>query len=67
MFEWLSSVRPHTARSSDEFLLEQYASLRRQIPLMYALMFINVVFLGIETFRAVPFGISLVSRWHCRR
>jgi diguanylate cyclase (GGDEF)-like protein len=25
---------------------------------MYALMFINVVFLGIETFRAVPFGIS---------
>jgi diguanylate cyclase (GGDEF)-like protein len=58
MFEWLSSVRPHTARPSDEFLLEQYASLRRQIPLMYALMFINVVFLGIETFRDVPLGMS---------
>jgi diguanylate cyclase (GGDEF)-like protein len=58
MFEWLSSVRPHTAQPSDEFLLEQYASLRRQIPLMYALMFINVVFLGIETFRDVPWGMS---------
>jgi diguanylate cyclase (GGDEF)-like protein len=58
MFEWLSSVRPHTARPSDEFLLEQYASLRRQIPLMYALMFINVVFLGIATFRDVPWGMS---------
>jgi diguanylate cyclase (GGDEF)-like protein len=58
MFEWLSSVRPHTVQPSDEFLLEQYASLRRQIPLMYALMFINVVFLGIETFRDVPWGMS---------
>jgi diguanylate cyclase (GGDEF)-like protein len=58
MIEQLSRLRRHTARPSDEFLLEQYASLRRQIPLMYALMFINVLFLGIETFRDVPWGMS---------
>lgn len=46
------------ASPSDGFLLEQYAALRRQIPLMYALMFINVLFLGVESFRDVPFGMS---------
>jgi diguanylate cyclase (GGDEF)-like protein len=58
MVEWLSGMRSHDARPSDEFLLEQYATLRRQIPLMYALMFINVLFLGVETFRDVPWGLS---------
>ncbi|WP_260598566.1 putative bifunctional diguanylate cyclase/phosphodiesterase [Sphingomonas endolithica] len=46
------------APPSDEFLLEQYVTLRRQIPLMYALMFINVLFLGFESFRDVPLGMS---------
>jgi predicted signal transduction protein with EAL and GGDEF domain len=55
--------RPHLPRlraapKSDELLLEQYLTLRKQIPLMYSLMFINVSFLGFETFRDVPLGLS---------
>lgn len=49
-----SSAQPAT----DDFLLGQYHALRRQIPLMYAVMFINVLFLGIATFRDVPWGMS---------
>lgn len=49
-----SSANPAT----DDFLLGQYHALRRQIPLMYAVMFINVLFLGIATFRDVPWGMS---------
>ncbi|WP_076068165.1 putative bifunctional diguanylate cyclase/phosphodiesterase [Sphingomonas montana] len=56
MFE-LFRLRSRTP-PSDAFLLEQYATLRRQIPLMYALMFINVLFLGIATFHDVPLGMS---------
>ncbi|MEG3089662.1 putative bifunctional diguanylate cyclase/phosphodiesterase [Sphingomonas sp. PB4P5] len=58
MFEWLPELRVRRLPASDAFLLEQYGALRRQIPLMYALMFINVLFLGIESFRDVPFGMS---------
>jgi diguanylate cyclase (GGDEF)-like protein len=58
MFEWLSDMKLRRAPPSDEFLLEQYVTLRRQIPLMYALMFINVLFLGFESFRDVPLGMS---------
>lgn len=58
MFEWLPEFRLRRMPASDTFLLEQYAALRRQIPLMYGLMFINVLFLGIESFRDVPFGMS---------
>jgi diguanylate cyclase (GGDEF)-like protein len=58
MFEWLAGRLPHTTRPTDEFLLEQYATLRQQIPLMYALMFINVLFLGFETYRDMPWGTS---------
>jgi diguanylate cyclase (GGDEF)-like protein len=58
MFEWLPELRSRRKPASDAFLLEQYAALRRQIPFMYALMFINVLFLAIESFRDVPFGMS---------
>ncbi|TXC71039.1 EAL domain-containing protein [Sphingomonas ginsenosidivorax] len=58
MVALLSALRSRGVPASDEFLLEQYGALRRQIPLMYALMFINVLFLGIETFRDVPWGMS---------
>jgi len=58
MRDWLSSLLPNKRRHSSELLIEQYATLRRQIPLMYALMFINVLFLGIDTFRDVPLGMS---------
>jgi diguanylate cyclase (GGDEF)-like protein len=58
MFEWLSNFWSRRVPASDSFLLEQYAALRRQIPLMYALMYISVLFLGIESFRDVPFGMS---------
>lgn len=58
MFEWLPELRSRRLPASDAFLLEQYAALRRQIPLMYLIMYINVLFLGIESFRDVPFGMS---------
>ena len=45
---------PHAAggKSPDQsqaVLREQYASLARQVPLMYALMFLNVLFLALVT------------------
>ncbi|GGE78370.1 putative bifunctional diguanylate cyclase/phosphodiesterase [Sphingomonas prati] len=58
MFERLPLIRSRRVPASNEFVLEQYRALRRQIPLMYALMFINVLFLGIATFHDVPFGMS---------
>jgi diguanylate cyclase (GGDEF)-like protein len=58
MFEWLPELRSRRFPASDTLLLEQYAALRQQIPLMYAIMFINVLFLGVESFRDVPFGMS---------
>jgi diguanylate cyclase (GGDEF)-like protein len=58
MAGWLFDLMPNSERQSGELLTEQYTTLRRQIPLMYALMFINVLFLGIETFRDVPLGMS---------
>lgn len=58
MFDRLTEIKTHHLPVSNEILYEQYITLRRQIPLMYALMFINVLFLGIESFRDVPFGMS---------
>lgn len=58
MLERLREIRSGRVPASDAFLLEQYSALRRQIPLMYALMFINVMFLGVESFREVPLGMS---------
>jgi diguanylate cyclase (GGDEF)-like protein len=58
MPDWFSNLFPSTTRQSSELLIEQYTTLRRQIPLMYALMFINVLFLGIGTFHDVPLGMS---------
>jgi diguanylate cyclase (GGDEF)-like protein len=40
-------------------LSEQYDALRKQIPLMYVLMFINIVFLGVSTYGDVPLTLSL--------
>lgn len=40
-------------------LREQYRALRKQIPLMYVLMFINVVFLAFSTSGEVPLALSL--------
>lgn len=56
--EHTSHPVPTPVAASEDLLLGQYYALRRQIPLMYALMFINVLFLGIATFRDVPLGMS---------
>jgi diguanylate cyclase (GGDEF)-like protein/PAS domain S-box-containing protein len=42
------------AQSSEAVLLEQFASLRTQIPLMYALMTVNAAFLAFATYGDVP-------------
>jgi diguanylate cyclase (GGDEF)-like protein len=44
---------------SDELLIGQYQALRRQIPLMYVLMFIDAAFLGCATFGEVPLAQSI--------
>jgi diguanylate cyclase (GGDEF)-like protein len=58
MLQWPPGPTSDAHPPSDELLHEQYLTLRRQIPLMYALMFINVSFLAFETFRDVPLGLS---------
>lgn len=40
--------------NSDVVLRAQFHSLRRQIPLMYALMAVNIAFLAVATFDVVP-------------
>lgn len=65
---------------SEAVVSEQYASLARQVPLMYALMFLNVLFLAIVTSdgggRAISFVAPLVltviiavrgAAWYIRR
>ncbi|MCC2981061.1 putative bifunctional diguanylate cyclase/phosphodiesterase [Sphingomonas sp. IC4-52] len=47
------------AQSSDVLLREQFARLRTQIPLMYALMVIDSAFLGLATYGEVPITYSL--------
>ncbi len=42
---------------------EQYASLARQVPFMYALMFLNVLFLAIVTADGESWAISFGRRW----
>ena len=46
---------------SDAVLREQYASLARQVPLMYALMFLNVLFLAIVTADGESWAISFMA------
>lgn len=55
----LSSVRPLSLDGSDELVIEQYLALRRQIPLMYAIMFANAAFLGFATFNQLPLALSM--------
>lgn len=45
--------------SSDELLVAQYQALRKQIPLMYALMSVDAAFLGFASFGEVPLGLSV--------
>jgi diguanylate cyclase (GGDEF)-like protein len=45
--------------SADVVLAEQYAALRKQIPLMYALMFIDIIFLAASSYGDVPLTMSL--------
>lgn len=47
--------------SSEAVLREQYASLTRQVPLMYALMFLNVLFLALVTADAASWPVSFVA------
>ena len=46
---------------SEAVLREQYASLARQIPLMYALMFLNVLFLALVTADGEGWAVSLMA------
>ena len=52
-------MTPTGARPADELLTEQYAALRKQIPLMYGLMFIDIVFLAVSSFDDVSLTMSL--------
>lgn len=54
----LAFARSH-ASESDALLVEQFAALRRQIPLMYALTFIDTFFLAFVTSRDAPLPLSL--------
>ena len=50
-----------TPAQSDAVVREQYASLARQVPLMYALMFLNVLFLALVTSDGASWAISFVA------
>ncbi|OWK29819.1 phytochrome-like protein cph2 [Sphingomonas mucosissima] len=54
-------LRPfkQVVNSSDALLRQQFARLRTQIPLMYALLIINATFLGLATYGDVPVAHSL--------
>ncbi|MFV0624552.1 putative bifunctional diguanylate cyclase/phosphodiesterase [Sphingomonas sp. ac-8] len=54
LFPLPALARPET----DQLLVEQYLSLRRQIPLMYLLLVCNVAFLAGITIGEVPFLLS---------
>jgi diguanylate cyclase (GGDEF)-like protein/PAS domain S-box-containing protein len=54
------AVRGGLANHSEATLREQYASLKQQVPLMYALMFINVMFLSIATSEGQPTATGLI-------
>ena len=47
------------AAGSDELLAGQYQALRRQIPLMYALMFVDAAFLGFAAYSQVSLALSV--------
>ena len=47
------------AAGSDELLAGQYQALRRQIPLMYALMFVDAAFLGFAAYNQVSLALSV--------
>ncbi|MBY8825607.1 putative bifunctional diguanylate cyclase/phosphodiesterase [Sphingomonas colocasiae] len=56
----LGRKRPEpTKEQADTLLFEQYRNLQKQVPFMYALMFINVCFLGFVIYGNVPAGMSV--------
>ncbi len=59
MFRWLFPLRSPASRLEGELLAEQYAALRQQIPLMYGLMFIDIIFLAVSSFDDVSLTMSL--------
>lgn len=60
MLRWLLPLRSPASRPTDELLAEQYAALRQQIPLMYGLMFVDIIFLAVSSFDDVSLTMSLV-------
>ena len=59
MSDWPSPAPSPGADTEDVLLAEQYAALRKQIPLMYALMFIDIVFLAVSSYDDIPLAMSL--------
>lgn len=55
----LPPAKSPVARPADELLAEQYAALRKQIPLMYGLMFIDIMFLAVSSYDDVKLTVSL--------
>jgi diguanylate cyclase (GGDEF)-like protein/PAS domain S-box-containing protein len=53
------SLLDRSTEQAEVALKERHENLRRQVPLMYTLMFINVAFLSIITSRDVPLAVSL--------
>jgi diguanylate cyclase (GGDEF)-like protein/PAS domain S-box-containing protein len=54
-------VASGSAAQADTAFREQYASLARQVPLMYALMFLNVTFLALVTSEGGSWAISFFA------
>ena len=59
MMNWRPPSTLPAVNVEDVLLAEQYAALRKQIPLMYALMFVDIVFLAISSYDHIPLLMSL--------
>ena len=57
----MSSAIGNLPIQPENVLREQYASLARQVPLMYALMFLNVLFLALVTVDDGSWAVSFVA------
>jgi diguanylate cyclase (GGDEF)-like protein/PAS domain S-box-containing protein len=57
----LAGLLGRTIGKSEAALQAQHANLKKQVPLMYMLMLINVAFLSITTSRDVPLALSLAA------
>ena len=57
----LSSPLKEITNSPDDLVRAQFANLRTQIPLMYALMLMNAGFLALATVGEVPLTYSLAA------